>query len=94
MKTLFTMSFLVAVAAFVGPFIIGPWVFRNYGGMDSATHVSFLLAMCWLVLLVVALLRLRRRGLWLLTGLPFAFYWPYVFLEIASNCAHNVRNCP
>ena len=76
MKTLFTVSFLVAVLAFVGPFIIGSWVFRNYGGMDSAAHVSFLLAMCWLVLLAVALFRFRKKGLWLLTGLPFALYWP------------------
>jgi hypothetical protein len=65
MKTLFTVSFLVAVAAFVGPFI-----------MDSAARVSFLLAMCWLVLSAVALFRFRKKGLWLLIGLPFTLYWP------------------
>lgn len=69
-------------------------MFHDYARMDSATHLSLLLAMFWLYLLALALLRFRKRGLWSLMGLPFAFYWPYFFWQMASNCAHNIRACP
>jgi hypothetical protein len=94
MKPIFTMSFLTAVAACFGPLIIGPWVFHNYAAMDSATHASLLLTVCWLLVLATALFRFKKRGLWLLLGLPFALFWPCVFLAIASSCAHNSQNCP
>ena len=94
MKTLFTVMFLVAGAAFLAPWIIGPWIFHDYEVMDSATRVSAVLAMPWLVLLAAALLRFRKKGLWLLTGLPFALYWPLVFLAIGVACGQYVRNCP
>lgn len=94
MKALFTVTFLVAGAAFFAPWFIGPWVLHDYQAMDSATHVSALLAMAWLGLLAVALFRFRKKGLWLLIGLPFALYWPFVFLAIGIACGQDVRNCP
>jgi hypothetical protein len=90
MKTLFTLSFLVAAAAFLGPWI----VFHDFGRLDSATRISVFLVKPWLVPLAVARFRFRKKGLWLLSGLPFALCWPFVFLAIGFACGQDVRICP
>ena len=51
--------------------------------MDPSIYVSLLLASCWLVLFAVGLFKLKRRGLWLLIGLPAAAYWPLAFFVLA-----------
>ena len=38
---------------------------------------SFPIAGFWLLLLVAALFRHRKKALWLLLGLPLVLYWPY-----------------
>jgi hypothetical protein len=42
--------------------------------------VGFYLAGIWLLLLTISLVAYGRRGLWLLVGLPFAFFFPIYFL--------------
>ena len=57
----------------------------------SIVHFSKVLDLCWLLVFVVGLFKFRRRGLWLLAGLPLVLWWPYVFFMIVWTCRHNVR---
>jgi hypothetical protein len=92
MRLLLALSLAIAFAALFYPFFLGSSFFDS--SMDSATHVSLFLALCWLVVFAVGLVKFRMRGLWLVIGLPFAVYWPYVFFMIAWTCAHDVKACP
>jgi hypothetical protein len=74
------------------PFYFGSSFFDS--GIDSATHVSLFLALCWLVGFVVGLFKFRSRGLWLVIGLPLAAYWPFALFMIAWRCAHDIKACP
>ena len=66
MRLLLTLSFAIAFAALFYPFFLGPFFFDSE--MDSATHVSLFLALCWLVVFAVGIFKLRMRGLWLVIG--------------------------
>jgi hypothetical protein len=92
MRLLLALSLAIAIAALFYPFFLGSSFFDS--SMDSATHVSLFLALCWLVVFAGGLVKFRMRGLWLVIGLPFAVYWPYVFFMIAWTCAHDVKACP
>jgi hypothetical protein len=54
-------------------------------GLPWLTHfadrgLSLLLHLAWFGLLVAALIRTGRRGLWLLLGAPLVLFWPVVLL--------------
>ena len=87
MRPSFVTSLALALCAFLGPF-----VFRTQ--MDAATHISVLLALCWMALFLWTIVKFKVKSLWLLIGFPFAAFWPLEFFMIASGCAHNIRNCP
>ena|SRR5215475_1493620 len=94
MKTLLTISLLVAAAAFLGSCIVDAGVFHDFGRLDSATRIRVHLLMPGLVVLAVARFRFTKKGLCLLTGLPFALYWPVIFLAIRFASAQDVWSCP
>lgn len=52
-----------------------PYPFQGRLG-DRTIQISFVLALLWLVGLLAALIRYRRKGLWFLMGLPFGLYQP------------------
>jgi hypothetical protein len=87
MRPLLIISCAMAFAAF-----LGPWIFRTQ--VDTAAKVSFLLAICWIILFAGAMLTFRKRGLWLLIGAPFALYWPFALYMLTWACAHDVKACP
>ena len=40
----------------------------------------------WGLCAIYAILRYRKRGLWVLVGLPFALLWPLIYLGIVLAC--------
>jgi len=62
--------------------------------MDNVVKASAFLALLWGVVVLVAVIRFRKRGLWLLLGTPLALYWPFALFMIVWGCAHNIRACP
>ena len=92
MRLLLALSLAIAVAALFYPFFLGSLFFDSE--MDSATQVSLFLALCWLVVFAVGIFKFRMRGLWLVIGLPFAAYWPFVFFVIAWRCGQDIKACP
>ncbi len=67
LKAFLLMSLLVAAAAFITPLL--------FGGSLQVLSISVGLSALWALLVVVGIVRLRRRGLWLLFGLPLAATW-------------------
>ena len=47
---------------------------------------SYFLALIWVAIQVVAVVRHKRRGLWLLIGLPIVLWWPIVFRMMEYAC--------
>jgi hypothetical protein len=86
--TMFIASIALAFASAVVPYLIDP--------NDSTLVMRLVFPFCvaWGVLVFIAMMRFKWRGLWLLLGAPLAFWWPILFAGIASACAHNVRACP
>ena len=89
---LFPGMFLIAGFAFFAAWIIGPWVFHDFGYI--ATCVGPFLTMSWVPLLAVTLVRFKKKGLWLLIDPPFALYRTLVFPTSGIACGQDVRNCP
>jgi hypothetical protein len=85
MRLLFVTSFAMAISAFLGPRLVSS---------DYAIYASLLLDICWFFLLVAGLLAFKRRGFWLLIGLPLVLYWPVGLWLLASACHHNIKACP
>ncbi len=85
-RTILITSLAVASIACLGP-LLG--VRENW-----MVRFSIALAVCWLLVFAVGLFKFRKRGLWLLTGLPLVLWWPYVFFMIVWACSHNVKACP
>ena len=87
MKYFAVISAIIAIVALTGPWIIpAHW--------DEATHVSLLLALCWILAYPVAIIRFRKRALWFLLELPLILFWPFFYFIIGWNCAQNIKNCP
>jgi hypothetical protein len=70
MKPLLVMSFATALSAFFGPRLVNS---------DYAIYASLLLSICWVLLFATGLFEFKKRGLWLLLGLPLVLYWPLGF---------------
>src|SRR4029077_20661813 len=47
---------------------------------------------CWLLLFGFGPFKSKKRGLWLLVGLPFVLFWPHVFFMISLGCALNAKS--
>ena len=70
-----------------------PYVFQGRPG-DRTIQVSLVVALVWVVALLAALIRYRKKGLWFLVGLPFAMYWPFLLFMLAWGCARDFHQCP
>jgi hypothetical protein len=88
LTTVFAASLIVAFVNLVPPVWWANWaaehhlypVFRPLDGV-----VEFYIAAVWVLLLVVALVFYGRRGLWLLVGLPFAFFFPSIVVLLIAG---------
>jgi len=79
LQRLFTLSIVVAA---VGAIL--PWAFQMLEFSAWAWLGSLCLAGLWLILLIVALAKFKKRGFWLLIGAPFALFAPFA-LWVASG---------
>jgi hypothetical protein len=87
-RSSFIVSLVIAVLGIAVPFVTAP------GAMDGAIKVSLFLALMWVVWVVVAFTKFKWRALWFLVGMPLAGWWLIALYMIASDCAHNIKNCP
>ena len=63
-----------------------PFALRRRLGESTAIQISLGFSAVWVVLLVVALLKYRRRALWLLVGAPVALWVPFIVTAIYVSC--------
>lgn len=87
MKARLLISLAMALLAFLLPRIL-------FSHTRIAVMVSFMLAACWIVVLIGGIVRFKKRGLWLLIGAPFALFWPVSLFLLVQACAHDVKACP
>jgi len=85
-------SVALSIAALIAPAVgHGLTIF----GLSLIVSIAFSIA--WLLIFIVALRVHRRRGLWLLFGLPSAIVWPalslWFFLGFALCAASGSRMC-
>ena len=90
LKRLLSISLALALCAG-----FGPWIILHSGALLPVYgFVILLCSVSWLALLIIALVRYRLRGLWVLIGLPFVLFWPVMLYLLAQGCAENLKNCP
>src|SRR6266536_2494599 len=80
-KRLLLVSIALATLAFIMPWAAGP------ATRDLAIRVSMVLVVGWLAIVVYALIRFGRLGLWFLLGTPLVVFWLFVLFMIAWGCA-------
>ena len=68
-----------AVLSCVIPFVFGV-------GFVTVTYVGYPLSVAWLILLGYGFFRYRMRAWGSTLGLPFAFYWPFIFFALYYAC--------
>jgi len=85
------LSLFVAVLGAILPFLEAVLPFRYDPALTTSWSVC--LALFWLILVVVGLLRFKKRGLWLLIGVPIALFFPFSLVRIFWVCAHNPFAC-
>jgi hypothetical protein len=76
-KPLLLLSFGLAIASILAPFLIVFIAFRASSDMIWAFQAEVLLAVAWVIVAAIGLGRYRARGLWMLLGAPLVF-WPVV----------------
>jgi len=87
-RQLFLISLALAILAFVTPLAVRP------ASMDLAIKASAVLAGSWVLIVVYAFTKFKKRGLWFLLGTPLIGFWFFVLFVIAWGCAHNIKACP
>ena len=78
-------SLLIAAAAFMTPL----WL--NSFGFMLSLKLSVFVALLWGSTVAFALVRFRKRGLWLLFGAPPALFWSFVFTWLLWQCSHDFK---
>jgi hypothetical protein len=74
---MFGTSLIVAILAFVPPWFFNPhW----------ALPLSLFMQAIWLIVFGNAIYSYRRRALWLLLSLPFAFSWTITIPAMMMGC--------
>jgi hypothetical protein len=87
LKGFLCVSFALAGFAFALPAFYNPS--QHFG---TALNWSYLASGIWMLLVLYGLLRIGRRGLWLLAGAPLSLLWPVVMLWLYLACA-VVKDC-
>jgi membrane protein YdbS with pleckstrin-like domain len=85
---LFVLSLVIASASAGLPYL------TNRNDVSLIMSIVLPLCLCWIVFVLIALIRFRWRGLWFFLGGPLTFWWPFWLAMIGYACAHNIRACP
>lgn len=83
-RTLGVLFFLSSCVAVLG-FTL-PWAPAGSFSNTVGEQPSVWLSIVWLSLFAVALVKFRKRGLWLLVGAPLALLWPFLTLYCLGGC--------
>jgi hypothetical protein len=89
-KLVFRVS--VALAALIGLGGFLP-VLSLPLGYDHMLWRSIPLAALWFIVLMFALYRFRRKGLWIMCTAPFALFWPAWLLLFGLPGCYYMGNC-
>jgi len=67
----------VAIVNLVPPLWWDDWWVKYHPSpnYDPFNNIDFYLAGIWILLFGISLVFYGKRGLWLLIGMPFAFFW-------------------
>jgi hypothetical protein len=88
LRILLTISFVLAFAGIVPWIVVGP--LRTNRLSDQALGFSiYVIGPIWLILAAIVLLRYRRRGLWVLLGLPFALSGDAWLVVLIAACSRG-----
>jgi hypothetical protein len=79
-------SLACSIAALIAP-ALGAMHVQGLTIFNLSFVVSMGFSIAWLLIFVVALRLHGRRGLWLLSGLPPAVFWPAAFLFFIVEAA-------
>jgi hypothetical protein len=71
-----------------------PWANKYEPGLTNSWIASVFLALFWLIIVIVGLVKYKRRGLWLLIGTPIALYFPFALVMMLWACGHDRFACP
>jgi hypothetical protein len=74
-----TVSLLIAVSAFAGPFTDRDLFIHNV----PLRIYLVVLPVSWVLVVLLGIIAYRTRGLWLLIGAPFAWFW-WVLITIGA----------
>ena len=78
-------AFLIGAGSCFGP--------RVYP-YDPILRVSLWLSAAWAVFVVVAIVREKKQGLWLLLTAPLALFTPMILILWEHACRLNINACP
>lgn len=81
-RNLMVLSVAVAFASALLPFAHEP-------SRDFAWTVSLGLTIAWLIVVVIAMIKFKKRGLWFLLGAPLALFLPSFLAFLVYACAHH-----
>jgi hypothetical protein len=76
-------SLACSIAALTAP-VVGALHVQGLTVFNWSLVASFTLSVAWLLIFAIALRIHRRRGLWLLVGLPMAIFNPAVYLWLLA----------
>jgi hypothetical protein len=90
-------SLAFSIAALIAP-AVGALHVHGLTVFNLSLAFSFAFSVAWLLVFVVALRIHRRRGLWLLVGLPTAIFNPAIYLWLLAaislcEASHPVMGC-
>jgi hypothetical protein len=89
LQPLLVLSVAVAILSAVLPLS-----FHYEPNLTRSWITSVGLALFWLILVVIGLVKFKKRGLWLLIGAPAALFFPFVLVMMFWACTHNRFACP
>jgi hypothetical protein len=88
-RRLLLASLAVALLTFLMQWLAG----TGNVSIGTAVKGSAIFSLLWTAIVVLSFIKFKRRGLWLLLGMPFTFYWIFLLFLIAYRCGHDVKAC-
>ena len=92
LRWLFGVSASIALLGFGVPWI--SFHDEHLLTFGAAIQIDLVACVVWLAILAYAAFAHRWRALWILTGAPILFWWPYVAASIVTACRANIASCP
>ena len=85
LRVMVVLSLLAALGSAVTPLILNE--------TQRSVNLSYALSAIWAMTVIFTIRRTGLRGLWTLSGLPFALYWPALTALLYVSC-YWFDDCP